>query len=157
MANPSEPESPNSGPMRTGPSESADQTTRPGRSPSPASIILAVVSILLLAWLAWWLNPRQPGFKPAPLNPPSAVCVNPSRAFVPSNVMDIPVPILSGLPAEVRTRVIRRLNFEKCTCGCNLSIASCLASNPNCETADRLLKQIVEEEKDKGSRNEGSK
>lgn len=157
MANLSEPDSPISGPMRIGPSESKDRTTRPNRGPSRASVVLVAISVSLLALLAWSLNPRRPNFKPAPLYPPSSICVNPSRAFVPSNATDISAPILNTLPAEVRSRVIHRLNFEECTCGCKMSIASCLLTNPDCETARRLFKEVIDDEKKKASNAQGKK
>jgi len=156
VANQSEPESPSSG-IRATPSQPGDRTTQPERGPSRASVILVVVSMVLLAALVWSLNPRRPNFKPAPLNPPSAVCPNPSRPFVPSNTTEIPAPIMNELPADVRVRVIRRLNLEPCKCGCNLSLAACLLSNPNCETALRLFKEIVEEEMKKAREVEGKK
>jgi hypothetical protein len=97
----------------------------------------------LLALLVWFLNPRRPDFKPAPLDPPTAVCRNPGREFVPSNLIAVPVPDLERLPVEKKMAALRRLNTTACTCGCQLSVAFCPGMNPACETSRQMLGKIV--------------
>ena len=116
---------------------------RPG--PSRNSPALVAGTIVLLALLVWFLNPRQPNFKPAPLQPPSPECRKPGRDFVPSNLVAISDPNLDALPGEDKNRAIFRLNTVPCTCGCQLSVAYCRASNSLCETSGRMFKQVVNE------------
>jgi len=111
----------------------------------------------LLALLVWYLNPRQPDYKPAPLDPPSTECLKPQRDFVPSNITEISDPALDTLPEKVKTRVIYRLNMEPCTCGCQLSVARCRATNSVCEASPRLLKEIVGETKNNSDLPSGKK
>jgi hypothetical protein len=99
----------------------------------------------LLAVLVWFLNPRQPNFKPAPLEPPSAVCRNPGRQFVPSNLIQVHEPLVEHLSAEKKNAALVRLNTTACTCGCQLSVVYCRAMNPACETSKPMLEKIVGE------------
>jgi len=131
--------------------------TRPNPGPSRASVALTVITLSLLALLVWFLNPRQPNFKPAPLKPSSSECRKPPRAFVPSNVTDLPGPGLNALPEAQRIRLILLMNTRACTCGCQLSIADCLMSNPRCETSGRLMRELVDEVKKDGGRVQGKK
>jgi hypothetical protein len=101
--------------------------------------------MVLLAALAWFLNPRQPNFKPAPLDPPSAVCRNPGRQFVPSNLISVHEPSLERLPADKKTAALVRLNTTACTCGCQLSVVFCRAMNSACATSKPMLEKIVSE------------
>jgi len=130
---------------------------RPNRGPSRVSVALTAITLSLLALLAWFLNPRPPVYKPAPLKPPSAECIKPPRAFVPSNVTDLPGPGLSALPEAQRNRLIHLMNTRACTCGCQLSIAECLMSNPRCETSARLMKELVDEVTKEGGKVQGKK
>ena len=103
------------------------------------------VTLTLLALLVWYLNPRQPNYQPAPLDPPSAECHKPPRDFVPSNITAISDPALDVLPETEKNRAIYHLNMEPCACGCRLSVARCRDTNSECETSRQLLKNIAGE------------
>jgi hypothetical protein len=111
----------------------------------------------LLAMLVWFLNPRQPDYKPAPLAPPSSECLKPPRAFVPSNQTDLADPALNALPAKEKIRALYRLNTRACTCGCQLSIAACQGTNPKCENSPHLLRDAVNETKKEMAEAQGKK
>lgn len=113
--------------------------------PTRTSVAVVAVTLTLLALLVWYLNPRQPGFKPAPLEPPSAVCRNPGRLFVPSNLIGVHEPGLERLPADKRNAALVRLNTTACTCGCQLSVVYCRGMNPACGTSKPMLEKIVSE------------
>ena len=102
-------------------------------------------SLTLLALLVWFLNPRQPNYKPAPLDPRSPQCPNPGRQFVPTNITEIESPLLDALPQEESNKAIFRLNMAACSCGCNLSLAACRRSNPACVTAAGLFRNTINE------------
>jgi len=125
--------------------------------PTPTSVAVIVVTVALLALLAWYLNPRRPDYKPAPLDPPSAVCRNPGREFVPTNLTAIPDPDLDRLPADKKMAAIRRLNTTACTCGCQLSVVYCPGLNPACETSKQMLGKIVSEAAEKTAQAPGKK
>jgi thiol-disulfide isomerase/thioredoxin len=64
-----------------------------------------------------------------------------------ASATDIP-----GIEAEVaklngdqRTAVLKRLNDEKCTCGCGLTLAQCRINDPSCEVSLPIAKKIVTE------------
>jgi len=118
-----------------------------GANPGPTrtSVAVIAVSLALLALLVWYLNPRQPDFKPAPLEPPSAVCRNPGRQFVPSNLITVHNSDLERLPAKMKTATLVRLNTTACTCGCQLSVVFCRAMNSACETSKRMMEKMVSE------------
>ena len=113
------------------------------RGPSRGSVTAVVVTMIFLALLVWFLNPRQPDFKPAPLQPPSADCLKPGRAFVPSNLTAITDTALNALPAGKKNPAIFRLNTTPCTCGCQLSMAYCHEVNSECATSKQGIKQRV--------------
>ena len=129
--------------------------TNPGASsggPPRRAVASVVVTMALLAALVWAFRPLASNFAPAPLQPVSKGCPRTSQEFVPSNLTALPALPLDKLPAKVKNRVLLRLNMEPCTCGCARSIATCLASDPPCETARELAKKILaEEEKETGS------
>ncbi len=127
----------------------------PGPSRSSAAVV--AVTMALLALLVWFLNPRQPDFKPAPLKPPSAECLKPGRDFVPSNLTAISDPLLEALPREKKNPAIFRLNTTPCSCGCQLSVAYCHESNSECATSKQVAKQIVSEAGEKTPRAPGKK
>ena len=124
----------------------SDQDTV-GAKPAPSrnSPALVAGTIVLLALLVWFLNPRQPNYKPAPLQPPSPECRKPGRDFVPSNLVAISDPLLDALSDVEKNDAIFRLNTVPCSCGCQLSVAYCRASNLLCETSKHMFKQIVSE------------
>jgi hypothetical protein len=109
----------------------------------------------LLALLVWYLNPRQPDYKPAPLDPPSTECSKPQRDFVPSNITGISDPVLDALPEKEKNRAIYRLNMEPCSCGCQLSVARCCQTNSVCEASQRMLKKIAGEAKNNSGQPSG--
>lgn len=111
----------------------------------------------LLALLVWFLNAPQPNFKPAPLEPPSPVCKNPGREFVPSNLTAVPNPDLERLPGDKKNAALRRLNTTACTCGCQLSVVYCRGMNPACETSKQMLGKIVNETAEKPEQVPGKK
>jgi hypothetical protein len=104
-----------------------------------------VVTLGLLAALAWALAPPRVNFVPAPLEPPPADCPKLAREFVPSNVTEIPDLSLAGLSAEQKNRVLYRLNMEPCTCGCGLSVAACRVEHPACQTSKSLAQKVIAE------------
>ena len=118
-----------------------------GAEPGPSrnSPLMIAGTMALLALLVWFLNPRQPNYKPAPLRPPSPECLKPGRDFVPTNLIAIPDPSLDALPDPAKNRALFRLNTVPCSCGCQLSVAFCRGSNPLCETSRQMFKQIVSE------------
>ena len=120
-------------------------------------MVSVAVTLTLLALLVWYLNPRQPDYKPAPLDPPSAECRKPPRDFVPSNITEISDPALDGLPEKEKNRALYRLNMEPCSCGCQLSVARCRATNSVCETSKQLLTKIAGEAKNNSEQPGGKK
>jgi len=121
------------------------QTPSPPRRPSPGAVATVVVTLGLLAALAWALAPPRVHFTPAPLEPPPADCPKLAREFVPSNVTELSEPPLTGLSAEQKNRALYRLNMEPCTCGCGLSVAACRVEHPACETSKNLARKIIAE------------
>jgi hypothetical protein len=113
---------------------------------------MAVVVLGLLAALVWVLRPSRPHFAPAALEPPPADCPKLQREFIPTNVTGIPDPALRDLTPKQRNRALYRLNTERCTCGCNLSIIACRLSHPHCEISKKLLEKIVAEVKAEDAR-----
>ena len=99
----------------------------------------------LLALLAWSLNPRQPHFKPAPLEPASAECPKLQREFLATNITELPGTLLDGFSPEQRLKALYRLNTQPCPCGCSASIASCRIENPSCEVSKSLAEKLVAE------------
>jgi hypothetical protein len=97
----------------------------------------------LLGLMVWYLNPRQPDFKPAPLQARSEECLKPGREFVPTNLTAVTDASLNALPAEKKNPTIFHLNTTACTCGCNLSLAYCHEMNSQCATSNQGIKQMV--------------
>ncbi|MGH9455576.1 MAG: hypothetical protein ACRD2O_16570, partial [Terriglobia bacterium] len=102
--------------------------------PSRTAIGFVAVTIILLGALVWGMRPAHPHLTPAPLQPPAPGCPRTSPTFVPTNITSLRDSALQALPSSVRNRVLLRANMEPCTCGCAMSIASCRASQPRCET-----------------------
>jgi hypothetical protein len=129
-------------------------STDPGAAPPPAgptreAIATVVVTIALLAAFVWYIRPPRADFKPAPLQALPEDCPKVNRPFVPSNITDLPGPPLAGLDAQQRLRAIYRLNFEPCPCGCNQSIAECLANHPQCKVCRNLAEKVGAEVREK--------
>jgi hypothetical protein len=125
--------------------------------PSRSSVAVVAIALALLAAMVWFLNPRQPDFKPAPLEPSSPVCPNPGRQFVPSNLVEVHVPGLERLSPEKKHLALVRLNTTACTCGCNLSVIYCRALNPACQTSKAMMEKIVNEVAEKSPQPPGKK
>lgn len=107
-----------------------------------------VVTVGLLAALVWAMNPASPHLSPAPLRPLPAGCVKGPPEFTPTNLTEVQDPPLGALGPKEKNRALFRLNMEPCPCGCGLSLASCRASSPSCETSRAEGQRIVSEEKD---------
>lgn len=117
-----------------------------GAGLSPGSIVAVVVALALLAGLVWAIRPRRPDFKPAPLEPQPEGCLILPRAFVPTNLTELPGSSIEALPQAAKYRALLRLNMQPCACGCKLSIAACRISNPKCKVSADLEEKIVKEE-----------
>jgi len=132
-------------------SPESSPTNQGAGSPSPpvakrkGSGLAALVTLALLALLVWALNPRQPKFRPAPLDPPPGACA-PSPDFVPSNLTEVPGLALDGLPTGVKNHILLRLNMEPCSCGCAQSLAACRAGNPSCPVSPQACDAVVKDE-----------
>ncbi len=68
--------------------------------------------------------------------------VNPVNA---PPITDIPGVDLASLTPAQRATAIKRLNTERCTCGCNLTVARCRKEDPSCGVSLPLAKRIVAE------------
>ncbi len=61
-----------------------------------------------------------------------------------SQIMEIPGVDLSTFEPARRVEVVQALNSEKCTCGCDLSVAKCRVDDPFCEVSLPVAEKIVE-------------
>jgi hypothetical protein len=133
-------------------SSSESNPNEPGApGPAPASprsaVVWVVVTLALLTALVWGLTPARFSYKPAPLQPPAAGCPKIGGEFVPTDYTEVPGLKWEGLSAQQKNRVLLRLNMEPCSCGCNVSIASCLVNHPQCQTCKGLAEKILAEER----------
>ncbi len=108
---------------------------------------MVALSVILLAGLVWAMAPGRARFTPSPLRPVPAGCPETAPDFTPSDITEIAGADLSALSKEQRSRVLYRLNMEPCPCKCNVSIAACKMSHPNCPLCGDLVKKIIAEEK----------
>jgi thiol-disulfide isomerase/thioredoxin len=60
-----------------------------------------------------------------------------------AQVKAIPGIDLASIPAERRTAVLLALNDEKCTCGCDMSVAKCRIEDPSCPFSLPMAKTIA--------------
>jgi thiol-disulfide isomerase/thioredoxin len=58
---------------------------------------------------------------------------------------EIPGLDMSGLRPEQKTVALKRLNEERCTCGCMLTIAQCRINDASCAISPPLAQKIVDE------------
>jgi len=116
----------------------------PDTSRGPA--IYLVVTLVALAALVWELKPDRPNVQPAPLLLQDTPCPQVAGQFTPTNITDLPGLDLASLNKERRNHVLMQLNMEPCSCGCNGSIAFCLASHARCETCRQRAKEVIAEE-----------
>jgi hypothetical protein len=120
--------------------------------------VTVLVSISLLGALVWGLNPRQPRLSPAPLDPVPPGCQKLVRAFLPTNITEIPQWLSAhgkeSSPASARAAfqklndrekesALLHLNVGPCTCGCNLSVASCMVNEPVCSASRDLAQKVI--------------
>jgi hypothetical protein len=132
---------------------------RRGRSPW----IVVAVSLCLLGALVWGLSPRQPRLSPAPLNPVAPGCEKLAREFLPTNITEVPewrtptrresamdaanAAAFRALSERQKEHALLHLNTGACTCGCNLSTASCVVNEPPCEVSRQQAQETIERSK----------
>jgi thiol-disulfide isomerase/thioredoxin len=56
---------------------------------------------------------------------------------------EIPGVDLTGLNAAQKELALKRLNTERCTCGCGLTLAQCRISDPTCEVSLPLAQAVA--------------
>jgi hypothetical protein len=123
--------------------EGSEEKPESSQAPKRRSGAVVAITLALLALVVWALNPHQPNLHPAPLVPPSSTCSSTRTDFVPSDLTSVPGISLDGLPPALKNQVLLRLNLEPCSCGCKLSLAECLATNPTCAVAHRAAEAIL--------------
>lgn len=64
---------------------------------------------------------------------------------------EIPGIDFAGMTPVQKTAALKRMNEEKCSCGCGSTVAGCRIDDPTCETSLPMAKKIVAEIK-KGGR-----
>jgi hypothetical protein len=132
----------------------SDKTSpnEPGAAGPPDSsrgaVVYPLVTLAVLAAFVWALRPDRPNVQPASLRPPDAACPLLGGQFTPTNFTELPGLELASLSPERRNHALLRLNFEPCPCGCNTSIAYCLASHAHCGKCKELAQQILAEERE---------
>jgi len=57
---------------------------------------------------------------------------------------EIPGIDLSGLTPKQKQEVLTRLNTDRCTCGCGLTLAQCRINDPTCDVSLPLAQKIVD-------------
>jgi cytochrome c biogenesis protein CcmG/thiol:disulfide interchange protein DsbE len=62
-------------------------------------------------------------------------------------VTDVPDLPLKELTPKQREEALRRLNSEKCTCGCGLIVGRCRVDDPSCTTSPGLARKIFDQVK----------
>jgi cytochrome c biogenesis protein CcmG/thiol:disulfide interchange protein DsbE len=62
-------------------------------------------------------------------------------------VTDVPDLPLSTLTPKQREEALRRLNSEKCTCGCGLIVGRCRVDDPTCTVSPPIARRIFDEVK----------
>ncbi|MGC2421701.1 MAG: TlpA disulfide reductase family protein [Candidatus Acidiferrales bacterium] len=62
-----------------------------------------------------------------------------------ANATELPGVDFTGLTAEQKAAVLKRLNSEICTCGCRLTIAQCRVNDSSCATSKALAAKIIQE------------
>jgi len=58
---------------------------------------------------------------------------------------ELPGVDFKGLTPDQRHAALKRMNSEKCTCGCNLTIAQCRINDADCTTSQKLAAKIIQE------------
>jgi thiol-disulfide isomerase/thioredoxin len=57
----------------------------------------------------------------------------------------IPGVSLAGLTPPQKRTALERLNHDKCTCGCGLTLAQCRINDPGCDVSLPLARKLVEQ------------
>lgn len=60
------------------------------------------------------------------------------------NATELPGVDLSKLTPAQKKAALRQLNEQKCTCGCNLTLAQCRINDTSCSVSTGLANQVVE-------------
>lgn len=121
----------------------SDETPPPQRRPGPA-VFAVVIYAVLFAIALWYLRARAPrALASAPAGPrgrPPSSAIGPSgsrdRAFLLSG---------AGLTGAARSRLDRRLNAERCDCGCGLTVHDCLARDQSCSRSPEIASAVADE------------
>lgn len=58
---------------------------------------------------------------------------------------EIPGVSLAGLTAAQKQDALQRLNNEKCTCGCGLTLAQCRINDPGCKISQPAAQKLVDD------------
>jgi thiol-disulfide isomerase/thioredoxin len=58
---------------------------------------------------------------------------------------ELPNVDFSGLSAEQKKIALKRMNSDKCDCGCRLTLAQCRINDTSCEISRRLAAKVVKE------------
>ncbi len=61
------------------------------------------------------------------------------------NATGLPGVSFAGLTAAQKQAALKRMNSERCSCGCGLTIAQCRISDESCTTSQKLAANIVRE------------
>jgi len=120
----------------------AANCTRPRR--------LVGLLLILLSVLVWAIAPGRTRLAPAPLKSLPPGCPHRVADFVPSDVTEVPGIDLGTLPPVQRNHLLFRLNMEPCPCGCNTSVAACLAQHRTCSECQDLARKMLAEERASG-------
>jgi len=62
-----------------------------------------------------------------------------------SQATELPGVSFAGLTPDEKRAALKRMNSEKCTCGCGLTIAQCRINDTDCSTSKQLAEDIVNE------------
>ncbi len=108
---------------------------------------MVALSVILLAGLVWAIAPGRAKFTPAPLRPVPAGCPMTSPDFTPTDITEISGVDLSSFSNQQRIHLLYRLNMEPCPCKCNVSVAACRMSHPNCPLCQELVRKMIADEK----------
>jgi hypothetical protein len=58
---------------------------------------------------------------------------------------ELPDVDFSGLSAEQRKIALKRMNSDKCDCGCRLTLAQCRINDTSCEISRKLAANVVKQ------------
>jgi hypothetical protein len=125
---------------------SAPPASAPEGKPRGSAGVVAL-TVILLGALVWSMAPGRARFTPAPLRPVPSGCPQTAPDFTPSDITEISGVDLSSFSKDQRFHLLYRLNMEPCPCKCNVSVAVCRTSHPNCPLCGELVKKMIEDEK----------